>query len=225
MNRQFNISHVAQSKRFVTLQKELSKVIKSEMDVKDLLESAVIIDESAEGEKKKKDENAIPAPTQGEHQTTKNITIFEPPIESQGEQPAEVAKLNEGKELTVHNAEEKKEENITWKMIQMRITSSPYPKDSKYQLLEPTPPKDPSKGKEVAVIEEQVNKLVSFQEEGGSNPKMPNIKSFITPEGLLSQDKIDEQLREFKRLAGLKAEKDKSEAELRKLLNPATLKA
>ncbi|GKD89138.1 hypothetical protein Tco_1364645, partial [Tanacetum coccineum] len=27
----FNISHVAQSKRFVTLQKELSKVIKSEV--------------------------------------------------------------------------------------------------------------------------------------------------------------------------------------------------
>ncbi|GJX82294.1 hypothetical protein Tco_0331775 [Tanacetum coccineum] len=90
---------------------------------------------------------------------------------------------------------------------------------------EPTPPRDPSKGKEVAVIEEQVNKLVSFQEEGGSNPKMPNIKSFITPEGLLSQDKIDEHLREFKRLADLKAKKDKSEAELRKLLNLATLKA
>ncbi|GKF56857.1 hypothetical protein Tco_0170394 [Tanacetum coccineum] len=31
LNRQFNISHVAQSKRFVTLQKELSKVIKSEV--------------------------------------------------------------------------------------------------------------------------------------------------------------------------------------------------
>ncbi|GJS76750.1 hypothetical protein Tco_0726631 [Tanacetum coccineum] len=90
---------------------------------------------------------------------------------------------------------------------------------------EPTPPRDPSKGKEVAIIKEQVNKLVPFQEKGGSNPKMPNIKSFITLEGLLSQDKIEEQLREFKRLANLKAEKDKLEEELRKLLNPATLKA
>ncbi|GJV99819.1 retrovirus-related pol polyprotein from transposon TNT 1-94 [Tanacetum coccineum] len=90
LNRQFNIIHVAQSNRFVTLQKELSKVIKSEVakkvqvvglegvredlqsqtkhiskfsssfqdmqtqlqDVKDLLESAVIIDETAEGGKK-----------------------------------------------------------------------------------------------------------------------------------------------------------------------------
>ncbi|GJW24636.1 hypothetical protein Tco_0038447 [Tanacetum coccineum] len=153
--------------------------------------------------------------TIGERQTkTKKSSHFEPPIESPGEQPAEVAKLNEGKELTVHNAEEKKKDKYK---LEGFLTPTP--------PREPTPPKDRSKGKEVAVIEEQVNKLVSFQEEGGSNPKMPNIKSFITPEGLLSQDKIDEQLREFKRLAGLKAKKDKSEAELRKLLNPATLKA
>ncbi|GJS71014.1 hypothetical protein Tco_0703855 [Tanacetum coccineum] len=116
MNKKFNISHVAQSKRFVTLQKELSKVIKSEVankvqvvglegvredlqsqikhiskysssfqdmqtklqDVQDLLESAVIIDESAEGEKKKKSKTAIPASIQGEHQTVINPTITPP---------------------------------------------------------------------------------------------------------------------------------------------------
>ncbi|GJW92906.1 retrovirus-related pol polyprotein from transposon TNT 1-94, partial [Tanacetum coccineum] len=119
LNRQFNISYVAESNRFVTLKKELSKVIKSEVakkvqvvglegvredlqsqtkhiskysssfqnmqtqlqDVKDLLESTVIIDEIAEGEKKLKDKNAIPAPTQGEHQTAENIT----PPKTQGE--------------------------------------------------------------------------------------------------------------------------------------------
>ncbi|GKB53081.1 hypothetical protein Tco_0903834 [Tanacetum coccineum] len=62
LNKQFNISHIAQSNRFVTLHKELSKVIKSAMakkvqvvgleevreDVKGLLESAVIIDETGE---------------------------------------------------------------------------------------------------------------------------------------------------------------------------------
>ncbi|GKD02467.1 hypothetical protein Tco_1177441 [Tanacetum coccineum] len=109
----------AVSEQFVTLQKELSKVIKSEVaknvqvvglegvredlqsqtkhisqyslsfqdmqtqlpDVKELLESTVIIDKTAEGEKKQKDKNAIPAPTQGEHQTSENIT----PPETQGE--------------------------------------------------------------------------------------------------------------------------------------------
>ncbi|GJU49979.1 hypothetical protein Tco_1219534 [Tanacetum coccineum] len=228
-NRQFNISNVAQSKRFVTLQKELSKVIKSKVvkkvqvvgleglredlqsqtkhiskyclsfqdmqtqlqDVKDLLESAVIINEFDEGEKKKKNENAIPAPTQGEHHTAKNITISEPPVESQEEQPTEVAKSNEGKELTIHNAEETKEDMITMEVD----------------------------------LDEDDKQTLSKRRETGDESKMPNIKSFITPEGLLSQDKIDEHLREFKRLADLKAKKDKSEAELRKLLNPATLKA
>ncbi|GJX94791.1 retrovirus-related pol polyprotein from transposon TNT 1-94 [Tanacetum coccineum] len=101
LNRQFNISHVAQSNRFVTLQKELSKVVKFEVakkgsvvrlegvrqdlqtqtkhvsklssylqdmqtqlqDVKDLLELAIIIDETAKGEKNKKDKDANTAAT------------------------------------------------------------------------------------------------------------------------------------------------------------------
>ncbi|GJR81705.1 hypothetical protein Tco_0152490 [Tanacetum coccineum] len=54
-------------------------------DVKDLLESAVIIDETAKGEKKQKDTDAIPAPTQGEHKTAENITPLEPLPETQGE--------------------------------------------------------------------------------------------------------------------------------------------
>ncbi|GJR91735.1 hypothetical protein Tco_0215746 [Tanacetum coccineum] len=66
LNRQFNISHL--------------------QDVKDLLESAVIIDETAEGEKKRKNDNAILALTQGEHQSIKR------------------------KELVVLNSEEKKSE-------------------------------------------------------------------------------------------------------------------
>ncbi|GJW64608.1 retrovirus-related pol polyprotein from transposon TNT 1-94 [Tanacetum coccineum] len=237
LNRQFNISHVAQSKRFVTLQKELSKVIKSKVDVKDLLESAVIIDESDEEEKKKKDENAIPSLTQGEHQTAENITISEPLVESQEEQPTEVAKSNEGKELTVHNAEEKKEVVITVEDDSDKDDKQTLSKRFKISTVIENPipliltnlsqRTNSSKRslQRLAVIEEQVNKLVSFQEEGCSNPKMPNIKSFITPEGLLSQDKIDEHLKEFKRLADLKADKYKSEAELRKLLNLATLKA
>ncbi|GJU88981.1 hypothetical protein Tco_1301404 [Tanacetum coccineum] len=54
-------------------------------DVKDLFESAVIIDETAEGEKKQKDRNAIPAPTQGEHKAAKNINPPEPSLKTQGE--------------------------------------------------------------------------------------------------------------------------------------------
>ncbi|GJW89134.1 hypothetical protein Tco_0164474 [Tanacetum coccineum] len=61
---------------------------------------------------------------------------------------------------------------------------------------EPTPPRDSSKGKAVAIIEEPRNEL-----------------------------EFDKQIKELKRISDLKAEKEKSKQELRKFLNPATLKA
>ncbi|GKB72214.1 hypothetical protein Tco_0933626, partial [Tanacetum coccineum] len=54
---------------------------------------------------------------------------------------------------------------------------------------------------------------------------MPKFKSFITLEGHLSQEEYIKQIKEIKRLYDLKAKQEKSEQELRKLLNPATLKA
>nr|GEY85065.1 hypothetical protein [Tanacetum cinerariifolium]GFB05280.1 hypothetical protein [Tanacetum cinerariifolium] len=98
-------------------------------------------------------------------------------------------------------------------------------KFSPTSLKEPTHPRDFAKWKEVVIVEEQVNKLAPYQEEGGSNPKMPKIKSFITPKGPLSQEEFNAQLKEIKRLADLKAEKQKLEQELRKMFNQATLKA
>ncbi|GKA62427.1 hypothetical protein Tco_0761946 [Tanacetum coccineum] len=90
---------------------------------------------------------------------------------------------------------------------------------------EPIPPRDPAKGKEVAIVKEQVNELVTYQEEGGSILEMPKIKSFITLEGTLSQEEFNNQIKELKRISDLKAEKEKSEQELRKMFNQATLKA
>nr|GEV51934.1 hypothetical protein [Tanacetum cinerariifolium] len=84
-------------------------------------------------------------------------------------------------------------------------------------LKEPTPPRDFTKGKEVAIVEEQVNELVPYQEEGGSIPKISKIKSFITPEGTLSQEEFNNQIKEMKRSSDLKAEKEKPEQELRKI--------
>nr|GEV98989.1 hypothetical protein [Tanacetum cinerariifolium] len=90
---------------------------------------------------------------------------------------------------------------------------------------EPTPPRDSSKGKAVAIIEEPRNELVKYQEEEGFDSKMPKLKSFITPEGPLSQEEYNNQIREIKRLNDLKAEQERTDNELRKLFNPATLKA
>nr|GEW21356.1 hypothetical protein [Tanacetum cinerariifolium] len=90
---------------------------------------------------------------------------------------------------------------------------------------EPTPLRDSSKGKAVAIIEEPRNELVKYQEEEGFDSKMPKLKSFITPEGPLSHEEYNNQIREMKRLNDLKAEQERTEHELRKMFNPATLKA
>ncbi|GKD11589.1 hypothetical protein Tco_1195996, partial [Tanacetum coccineum] len=83
-------------------------------DVKDLLESTIIIDETAEGEKKQKDTNAIPAPTQGEHKTAENITPPEPSPETQGELaykestlPVSEIKVNEESAMVLYESEKK----------------------------------------------------------------------------------------------------------------------
>ncbi|GJY65365.1 hypothetical protein Tco_0467603 [Tanacetum coccineum] len=89
---------------------------------------------------------------------------------------------------------------------------------------EPTPPRDPSKGKGVAT-EEHIKELIPYIEEGGSDPKILNVKSFVTLEGVLSQEDLMAQLKEMKRLADLKTQKEKSEKSLMKVMNPTTIKA
>ncbi|GJU19287.1 hypothetical protein Tco_1152629 [Tanacetum coccineum] len=66
---------------------------------------------------------------------------------------------------------------------------------------EPTPPRDPAKGKEVVIVKEQVNELVTYQEEGGFTPKMLKLNSFITQEGTLSQEVFNNQFMELKRIS------------------------
>ncbi|GJX48582.1 hypothetical protein Tco_0273772 [Tanacetum coccineum] len=175
--------------------------------------------------------------TQGEQPTNPKVANKEStPIVSD-------KKINEGKELVVHTSKERKDG-----IISVEDDSNEDDKQPLSKRFKITPPidiqnliplrsfipehplkpeeqqKDPSKGKEIAVTEEQVNKLVQFQE-GGYNPKPPKIKPFVTPEGPLTQEKINEQLRELKRLEDLKAENERSKQKLRKMFNLATLKA
>ncbi|GJY89986.1 retrovirus-related pol polyprotein from transposon TNT 1-94 [Tanacetum coccineum] len=176
-------------------------------DVKDLLESAVIIDETAEGEKKQKDTNAIPAPTQGEHKTAENITPPEPSPKTQGELaykestlPVSETKVNEESAMVLYNPEKD--------LVDLTTTEQDSEDDDDLD-------KQPlaTKG------------YHAFHRRMSSVPKIPNLKSFILPEGTLSQEKFMAQLKEMKRLADLKEQEKKSEEELKKLLNPATFKA
>nr|GEV01933.1 hypothetical protein [Tanacetum cinerariifolium] len=217
-------------------------------DIQSLLESAVIINNIAEGEKNKKAKDPSPATTQGEPQSD------EPLVERPREQPADLniknkesapsasdAKQNEGKELVVHKSEEiisveddsneddKKPLSKRFKIMTLiPDIPNPTPRNTfvPEHLLKPKEQqKESSKGKAVTTIEEPGNELVKYQEEGGSNLKMPKLKSFITPEGPISQEEYNNQIKEIKRLKDLKAEQEKSKQDLTKLLNPATLKA
>ncbi|GKC97817.1 hypothetical protein Tco_1168092, partial [Tanacetum coccineum] len=88
---------------------------------------------------------------------------------------------------------------------------------------EPTLPKDQiplrdkSKGKSITT-EDPLKDIMPFMEEGGPAPKISSLKSFVIPKEPLSKEKVMAQLKEIKRLAYLKAEKDKSEKFLKKIL-------
>ncbi|GJS85934.1 hypothetical protein Tco_0752475 [Tanacetum coccineum] len=205
------------------------------------------------GRRIKKDENAINAPTQREHQIDKNITPPEPTAETQGELAykestlpvsktkvnKEIAmilynyKKNDLVDLTTTEQDSEDDDDLDKQTLSKRFKimhpnlNIPVPlMKRKQQQPEPTPPRDTSKGKgkEVATKEPK-NELISYMEEGGSNPNMPIIKSFITLKGTLSKEYLISQHKELKRLADLKEQEKKSEEELKKLQNPATFKA
>nr|GEV98073.1 hypothetical protein [Tanacetum cinerariifolium] len=235
----------ASSKKFARLETELSKTLKSEMgkSVTKLVKS-VIINDTAEGEKNKKAKDPNPAATQGEPQSAEPLVESqeEQPadlniVNKESAPPASDAKINEGKELVVYKSKDKKSKGI----ISVEDDSDedykqPISKRFKIMTLIPDIPnptplntfvpehllkpkeqqKDSSKGKAVAIIEEPGDKLVKYQEEEGSNPKMPKLNFFIALEGPLSQKEHNNQIKEMKRLKDLKAEQENSEHELRK---------
>ncbi|GJS51390.1 hypothetical protein Tco_0624752 [Tanacetum coccineum] len=199
MYKEFNAFNKLESQRFVLLQKELTKSLHKNMK--------------------------------------KSIKL-------KGEQPSAQVRLNDEKALVVHNPEEKKEGTVSMEDDSDEDDLDKQPLSKRFKIMtpipnpipqntffsptppaKPTPPRDPTKGKEVAIVREQVNGPVTYQEEGGSIPKMPKLKSFITPDGILSLEELNNQIKELKRISDLKAQKDKSEQELRKMFNQATLKA
>ncbi|GJV23925.1 hypothetical protein Tco_1376620 [Tanacetum coccineum] len=271
INKKFNTYHVAESLHFVTLQKSLSKVLKSEMgtSVSEKVRSGMQ-DVRADLDSQIKHLGKYCSDVQAE-----SLIPSEPTAETKGEQPPELVvadKTDENKQLAIHSSEEKKLDDIVavsddsddddldkqplskrFKIVielptpiplmlvvlepikqqtfhdftnkLFETTSSSFSPTPPNPPREPTPPRDPSKGKGVSHEEEQGNILVPFQQEGGSNLELPKLKLFSTPELTLSREEFKAQLIEMERLEKLKAEQEKSERGIKKLFNPATLKA
>nr|GFB54076.1 hypothetical protein [Tanacetum cinerariifolium] len=91
-------------------------------------------------------------------------------------------------------------------------------------IREPTPPRNKYKGKGIAP-EEPLKEIMPYMEKSGSVLKIPSLKSFGILEGQLTNKDVMAQVKEMKRLADLKAEKEICEKSLKKILNPATIRA
>ncbi|GKD79296.1 hypothetical protein Tco_1341917 [Tanacetum coccineum] len=104
-------------------------------------------------------------------------------------------------------------------------------------IFSPTPPREPTLPRDLTPlrdefkrkgIETKANHYMKTYLIGSkvffSNPKIPSPRSFNILEGQMTNEDVMAQVKEMKRLADLKAEKEKSEKSLHKIMNPATIR-
>nr|GEV36260.1 hypothetical protein [Tanacetum cinerariifolium] len=206
MYKEFNAFNKLESQRFELLHKELSKSIhknmKKSIRLKEKKEGIVLMEDDSD------DDDLDKQPLS---KRFKIITPIPNPIPLNTFIPKHLLKPEE-QQKSLHDFT-----NQLFRTTSLKFSPTP--------PREPTPLRDHTKGKEITIVKEQVNELVTYQEKGGYIPNMPKLKSFITLKGTLSQEELNNQIKELKRISDLKAKKDKSKQELRKLFNQATLKA
>ncbi|GJT83629.1 hypothetical protein Tco_1057971 [Tanacetum coccineum] len=190
MYKEFNAFNKLESQIFVLLQKELSKSIHK--DIKQSIRLKV-----KKGMKEVQDKLSWCTSTVATNsQHVRDLRVMIKDI---------VSLLEAAKVFKKDNAKgEKWEKNIV-------ESKGEQPADVKVANKESAPlasNNKPSEGKELVGSqlcekEEPGNELVQYQEEGGSNPKAPKLKPFITPEGPLSQEEFDSISGNYKRLKTL----------------------
>nr|GEW42542.1 hypothetical protein [Tanacetum cinerariifolium] len=130
--------------------------------------------------------------------------------------------VNEENTLVLYASVEKSSEADVSKMTIEQFTEHLTKTTS--SIYSSSPPRDESKRKGIAA-EEPLKEIMPYMEEEGSKSKMPNLMSFSMPDGRMTNEDVMAQLKEMKRSADLKAEKEKSEQSLKKIMNPATIRA
>ncbi|GJT44020.1 hypothetical protein Tco_0952735 [Tanacetum coccineum] len=217
----------------ISVRKEVHKGMLSRAQTR--LEEEIFAKANAEGEKWEKNNLESPKSatyTKEEHKLDVNSKV-------QGEH---LSKNKSENAMIIHTLEEKTSEDeppskkpkfeipreilslTPLKSIMPQITTPivinmPKNQDSS-TLSKPT-----NKGKAIATEEDPTKALIPFLAEIGSSPKISDFKSFSSDGGLMILENAKAQLEEFRRIELLKVEKEKSERELAKLLNLATVKA
>ncbi|GJS81558.1 retrovirus-related pol polyprotein from transposon TNT 1-94 [Tanacetum coccineum] len=210
MNKQFNAFNKLKSSRFVILQKELSKVLKTKMGsliwMKVRKEHALSISEPA--------------------QTTTALVIHTPKEKASEDKVSEEEPSPKRIKFLIPNPSTTSPtplslilpQNITMGQFtnsMFKTTSSEYSS---------TPPRDESKGKGIETKENPMKDLIPQMEEGGSAPKMLNLNHFSISGKKMTLEDAKAQMEEMKRLADLKAKQEKTKNKLKKL-SPAEIEA
>ncbi|GJX29298.1 hypothetical protein Tco_0237377 [Tanacetum coccineum] len=244
-NKEFNAFNTLENRMFVTLQQELGKVIKTKLGVS--VKNKVHKGMKMVYDKLASVQSTVATNSQHVQYLRRDVTI----ANAQGEQPPteelsneeQSPVVNEENALVLHNSVEKSSEKnvsddepppevtkMTLKQFTEHLTKttssifSLAPPREPTLRRDPTPLKDKSKRKGIAT-EEPLKEIMPYMEEGGLVTKIPSLKSFVIPEGKLINEDIMAQVKEIKRLADLKAEKEKSKKSLQKIMNPATIRA
>nr|GEU61938.1 retrovirus-related Pol polyprotein from transposon TNT 1-94 [Tanacetum cinerariifolium] len=233
INREFNAFNTLKSRRFVTLQQELSKVIKTKLGLSDK-------NKVRKGMKVVSNKLALVQSTVATNsQHVQDLRRVETMANAQGEQPPaqelmnveQAPPVNEESDMVLDASVEKSSEENTSK----KIVSDDEPPVKKLKFLiptpsippptplnsimpeptqkEPTPLRDESKRKGIAT-EEPLKDIMPFMKERGSVPKILSFKLFFILEGQLTNEDVMAQVKDMKRLADLKAKKEKSEKSL-----------
>ncbi|GKD47026.1 hypothetical protein Tco_1271671 [Tanacetum coccineum] len=112
--------------------------------------------------------------------------------------------------------------NISYDQFTANLFSS---RSSEYSLT-PPPPKVVDKGKVIAFEDDQIKQIMPLMDQGGSTLSLSILNQFrAAREGQMTIEEAKAQMKEIKRLAELKAEKEKFEKRLKKVMTPDELRA
>nr|GEX48037.1 hypothetical protein [Tanacetum cinerariifolium] len=225
INKKFKTFNKLEASCFVMLQKSVTKDLKKKLGLKikketmlDRFESASVF-EKANVEREKIDKPLVsdkhtqfPDPTQGEHlkksDELSNASILQKNKEADDETPSKRLKFKVPKEILSPTP--------LRTLIPQQINLGLFLDTSAGKSSDP--PRDERKRKGIAKY--PLKTMVSYMEDEGSALRIPTILELK-----LTEEETIEQLKEYKRLADLKAKKEKFEESLKKLMNPANIKA
>ncbi|GJV16232.1 hypothetical protein Tco_1361555 [Tanacetum coccineum] len=197
---------------------ELVKLTREVVCLMDLVPASVRADNKGEKESQAQPTLAeeVPTPAQEEHKTsddpeTKKLKVVmeDIPIPSP-------TLLNSIRPPVIIN-------NIPFEQFSANLFSS-----SSSEFSPILPPNMTDKGKRKALVsdDDQMKQAMPLIEEGGSAPSLSNLHQFrTTGEGPLTIEEAKLHIQEIKRLADLKAEKEKSEKRIKRVLSPDELRA